>query len=143
MAFLLSILSGEGSRCLFTVTLHGNIQNRKLQLIDCHSHSAMEHIAFGHTYYGTVLGKKAILYNDSPVSTQFLAVLDSQAEGSEHGIDMSESLAMACTPGGLGQSKWREQGTSPYSESLIQVNPAQVCSWITIVPEQQWYIVSS
>ena len=39
---------------------------------------------------------------------------------------MSESLAMACTAGGLGQTKWKEQGNAPPTDTIVQVMPAQV-----------------
>ena len=125
------VLSGDGTE-LFTVTLCGHIQSRKLELLECHTHSSLAHIAFGHTYYGTVLTRKAMLFNNSPVGTEFLAVLDNQAVGSEHGVDMSENLARACTSGGLGQSKWREQGSSPTTESLINITPMQVCIYLAL-----------
>ena len=69
---------------------------------------------------------QVVLCNDSPVSTDFLAVLDSEAGGSEHGVDMSEGLALACSPGGRGQGCWREQGHPPSSEAMIRVTPTQV-----------------
>ena len=71
---------------------------------------------------------QVLLHNNSPVATDFLAVLDSEAGGSEHGVDMSEGLALACTPGGRGQGCWREQGHPPSSEAMIHVTPTQVRS---------------
>ena len=71
---------------------------------------------------------QVLLHNNSPVATDFLAVLDSEAGGSEHGVDMSEGLALACTPGGRGQGCWREQGHPPSSEAMIHVIPTQVRS---------------
>ena len=58
-----SILSSEGTEGeeLFTVTLCGSIQDRRLQLLDCHTPSSMlEHVAFGHTYYGTTITRKVL-----------------------------------------------------------------------------------
>lgn len=120
------VLSAED---LFIVTVTGNIQARRLQLLDTGlgtSGRELHCISFGHAYYGMVVSRKALLFNDSPVTTDYLAVLDGQAEGSEHGVDQREGLALACTTGGLGQSRWREQGHTPPTESLLSVTPPQV-----------------
>lgn len=67
-----------------------------------------------------------ILYNDSPVATGFLCLLDTRAEGSEVGVDGREGVSMAYTEGGPGQGRWREQGDAPPVERLLRVEPAQV-----------------
>ncbi len=120
------------------MTVAGHVQARRLQLLDPTGPSVptldpcpLDRVSFGPAYYGTVLSRKALLFNNSPVATDYLAVLDGQAEGSEHGVDKSEGLALACTAGGLGQSKWREQGYPPSSESLVNVSPAQVSTLVT------------
>lgn len=106
----------------------GNIQHRQLELLDpSDPHSALQRVTFGHTYYDTVLIRKGTLYNNSPVETDFIAVLDSEAVGGTQGVDKSEGLAMACTGGGLGQHRWREQGDAPSGETLINITPMQVC----------------
>ena len=61
------------------------------------------------------------------MATQYMAVLDRGGLGSVAGVDMSEGLAMACTSGGLGQNKWREQGDAPEQETVVSLNPPQVC----------------
>lgn len=71
-----------------------------------------------------------ILYNDSPVATGFLCLLDTSAEGSEVGVDGREGVSMAYTEGGPGQGRWREQGDAPPVERLLRVEPAQVSRWI-------------
>ena len=88
----------------------------------------MPRVSFGNTYYGTTVCRKVLLYNNSPVATQYVAVLDSGGVGSESGVNTSEGLAMACTTGGLGQRQWREQGDSPIADTIISVNPPQVLS---------------
>ena len=85
-------------------------------------------IAFGKTYYGTVLKMKVVLHNKCPASTNYLVLLDENAVGNEKGVDMSEGLAMACNRGGLAQTRWKEQGFSSEIDSLIQVYPSQVCA---------------
>ena len=34
---------------------------------------------------------------------------------------MEGSLALACTPGGLHQNKWKEQASSPTIENIFKV----------------------
>ena len=124
-----SLLSEDSSIELFTVKMCGKIQHRRLELLDPNNdpHSALQCVPFGHTYYGTVLTKQGILYNNSPVVTEFMAVLDSEGVGGMvRGVDRREGLAMACTGGGLGQDQWREQGEAPSGEELITVTPMQV-----------------
>ena len=70
--------------------------------------------------------RQVILYNDSPVATEFLCLLDTGARGSEVGVSEREGVALACTEGGVGQDRWREQGDAPTSEKLLRVDPAQV-----------------
>ena len=70
--------------------------------------------------------RRVLLYNDCPVSTEYLCLLDKTARGSEEGVSEGETMAMACTEGGPGQGKWREQGTAPAAEKLIRIEPAQV-----------------
>ena len=79
-----------------------------------------------------MLTRTGTLYNNSPVETAFIAVLDSEVVGGMQGVDKSEGLAMACTGGGLGQDRWKEQGDAPSGETLINVTPMQVCSYDTI-----------
>ena len=74
--------------------------------------------------------RRVILYNDSPVATGFLCLLDTHAEGSEVGVDGREGVSMAYTEGGPGQGRWREQGDAPPAERLLRVEPAQVSRWI-------------
>ena len=112
---------------LSNVALHWHVQARELQLLEYTSHTTQQcSVAFDPAYYNTVITQKALLYNDSPVATEFLVVLNAGARGSEHGVDMSEGLAMACTEGGLGQTRWKEQGDSLSSEVLFQVRPDKV-----------------
>ena len=35
-------------------------------------------------------------------------------------------VAMACTEGGAGQARWREQGGAPPVQTLLSVEPSQV-----------------
>ncbi len=110
-----------------TLTLCGELVTRQLQLLDTANSNILNKISFSDTYYGTVVSRKALLYNASPVATQYMAVLDRGGLGSVAGVDMSEGLAMACTSGGLGQNKWREQGDAPEQETVVSLNPPQVC----------------
>ena len=78
-----------------------------------------------HTHTPT-LCRRVLLYNDSPVPTGYLCLLDKTAAGSEEGASEGKSLALACTEGGQGQGRWREQGRA---EKLLRVKPAQVSKW--------------
>ncbi len=113
-----------------TVILCGKLVTRRLQLLDLDNSTALNKISFGDTYYDTVVSRKALLFNNSPVATQYVVVLDSNGVGSEAGVDMSEGLAMACTSGGLGQTKWKEQGDAPSQEAVVSLNPSQVSVFI-------------
>lgn len=111
---------------LIIITLQGNLTNRQLQLLDLGSTFNLQRISFGDTYYETVVTRKALLFNNSPVVSHFIVLLDDSVQGNEGGVDMSEGLAMACTSGGLGQTKWKEQGDVPSEESVISIFPSEV-----------------
>ena len=58
------------------------------------------------------------------MSTDYLCLLDKSARGSE--VGGAEGVAMALSEGGVGQGRWREQGTAPPTQSLLSVLPSQV-----------------
>ncbi|CAI8005307.1 hypothetical protein GBAR_LOCUS4137, partial [Geodia barretti] len=76
-----------------------------------------EEIEFSYTL------RQVILFNESPVSTDYLCLLDKRARGSE--VGGTEGVAMALTEGGPGQGRWREQGSTPPHESIVSVLPSQ------------------
>lgn len=123
-----------------TVSLCGELVTRELQLLDQNNSTALNKISFGDTYYDTVVSRNVLLFNNSPVATQYVAVLDSSGVGGEAGVDMSEGLAMACTSGGLGQRKWREQGDAPGQETVLSLNPSQVSAF-KFAQLDAWFIL--
>jgi len=123
---LYSVVPSDGSEAI-PIALSGQLITRQLQLLDPSNQSTeLQIVSFGDTYYGAVVTRKVVLYNSSPVATQYMAVLDSGCAGSEDGVNMSEGLAMACTSGGLGQNQWKEQGCAPSQSTIVAVNPTQV-----------------
>ena len=76
-----SICSEHASAETHAVTVSGVIQSRKLELMDSELSAPLQCVAFGSTYYGTVLTKKVVLYNNSPALTEFIAIFDEKALG--------------------------------------------------------------
>lgn len=73
------ILSEETRAEIHSINVTGSIEVRKLELLDSSTQSAVEHVEFGSTYYGTSIIQRAMLYNNSPASTQFVVLLDTQS----------------------------------------------------------------
>lgn len=131
--FLNRIIADDVKETQYMVLLRGAIIPRQLEMLDpSNSLQSLKRVAFGNTYYGTSVSRKVLLYNNSPVSTQYLAVLNNNVDGSVDGMYVNEGLAMVCSKGGLGQKAWREQGNALPGENLVQVIPMQVCTCMHI-----------
>ena len=116
---------------LFLVKLCGVITTRQLKLLDpSDSSCSLERVVFGDVYYGTTVSRKVLLYNDSPVSTQYLAVLNADAEGAVDGMDANKELAMVWSK---TQDFYKDQGHVQSGETMLQVVPMQVKSHLTVV----------
>ncbi|CAI8019089.1 Cilia- and flagella-associated protein 47 [Geodia barretti] len=105
------------------LTVCGRLESRALRVLDPLSLSSLPSLSFPPTYYDTTTSRQVILFNESPVSTDYLCLLDKRARGS--GVGGAEGVAMALTEGGPGQERWREQGSTPPHESIISVLPSQ------------------
>lgn len=95
--------------------------------MDASNSCSLERVAFGNVYYDTVVSRKVLLFNDSPVSTQYLAVIDSNADGCIDGMNVNEGLAMVCTDSGQHLRACQPQDNALPGETLVQVTPMQVC----------------
>lgn len=103
-----------------TVILRGAITIPQLRLFDASDSSCnLERVAFGDVYYGTVVSRKVVLFNDSPVSTQYLAILNTNAAGAVDGVDANQKLATMWT-------KSHKESNVQSGQSLLQVVPMQV-----------------
>ena len=86
----------------------------------------LERLDFGNVYYDTVVSRNVLLFNNSPVSTQYIAVMNSNAEGSVEGMDVDDGLSVMCYKQGRRQEGCKEQSSALPGESLLQVIPTQV-----------------
>ncbi|XP_075446373.1 cilia- and flagella-associated protein 47 isoform X3 [Ascaphus truei] len=70
--------------------IKGNVVNQVLELLDT-SDKTLKCIQFGSVYFGTSKTQQAIIYNDSPESMNWVAVLEDNALGEEMGTDLKKS----------------------------------------------------
>lgn len=108
----------------FSVILCGAITTPQLRLLDPSDSSySLERVAFGNVYYGTTVSRKVLLCNDSPVSTQYLVVLNTNAEGAVDGLDANLKLA---TVWSKSQKAYKDRTNVQSGETLLQIVPMQV-----------------
>ena len=102
--------------------MHGVVTYRQLEILDpSQSSETLEKVAFGDVYYDTVKSRKVLLFNNCPVSTQYLAVINSDSESKIDGVDVDGGLtATGCSKGG----QCRDFALP--GQSLVQVLPMQV-----------------
>lgn len=105
------------------ILITGDIVVAKLEILDPTNLSPMEALSLDPTYYGTIVNKKVMLYNNSPSSVSYIALMDNQCIGFEQGVDMRGNISLACTSGGLYQNLWKEQGSSPATDKMLRVLP--------------------
>ena len=121
---LLFRITTDDAMTSFSVTLRGEITIPQLRLLDpSDSSCCLERVAFGDVYYGTAVCRKVLLFNDSPVSTQYLAVLNTNAEGAVDGMDANQKLA---TIWSKSRKVCMDQSNVQSGETLLQVVPMQV-----------------
>lgn len=65
------------------MTVKGNLVDRALEVLSIHNDAPLDCIHFGSTYYGCDRTECALLYNNSPESVNFVAVLDEDAVAQE------------------------------------------------------------
>ena len=65
------------------ILITGDIVVAKLEILDPTNLSPMEALSLDPTYYGTIVNKKVMLYNNSPSSVSYIALMDNQCIGFE------------------------------------------------------------
>lgn len=122
----LRIVADDGKGTPTQIPLCGVVVTPKLQLMDASNSCSLDRVAFGDVYYDTVVSRRVLLFNNSPVSTQYLAVINSNAEGSVDGMNVNEGLAMVCSNGGQYLKACKPQDNALPGETLVEVIPMQV-----------------
>lgn len=118
-------IATDDDRMTLSIILRGAVTIPRLRLLDASDSScSLERVAFGDVYYGTAMSRKVVLFNDSPVSTQYLAVLNINAEGAVDGMDASQKLAMIWSRSQKTSSK--DQSNAQSAQTILQVAPMQV-----------------
>lgn len=124
----LRITVDDVEETLSLIPLSGVIISPQLELLDPSNSSCnLDKVAFGNVYYNTTVSRSVLLFNNSPVSSRYLAVIDSNAEGTVDGLNVNEGLAMVCTDGGHHLKPCSPQDSAIPGETLVQVIPMQVC----------------
>ena len=123
---LFRVISDNGQETPTQVPLCGVVVLPQLQLIDASNSCSLDRVAFGNVYYDTVMSRRVLLFNNSPVSTQYLAVINSNADGSVDGMNVNEGLAMVCTNGSQHLKACKPQHNALPGETLVEVIPMQV-----------------
>ncbi|PVD28193.1 hypothetical protein C0Q70_10779 [Pomacea canaliculata] len=104
------------------LTIHGNVCNPLIEILSLKDEQPIKCISFGNTYYGTDCTECALLFNNSPATLSFVAMIDESAPGQEMGIDMTST-----TTGALAE----EDG---YNSRHGSINA--LTSLITTIPNQ-------
>ena len=97
------------------------IVKRTLEILDpCDMKLRLNKLSFKNVYYGSVVSQQIILFNNSPVSSDYISILD---DSMSECVNMSESLAVGYTKSRICGDKQR----SPDLNSLFDVSPKKVC----------------
>lgn len=65
------------------LTIHGNVCNPLIEILSLKDEKPIKCISFGNTYYGTDCTECALLFNNSPATLSFVAMIDESAPGQE------------------------------------------------------------
>lgn len=71
-------------------------------------------------YYGSVITKKLILFNNSPIASDYMINIDKKMSEC---VNKSKSLAMALTNCG---AKKKDQDSTPGLDSIFKISPQKV-----------------
>ena len=96
------------------------IVERKLEVLDLQEKEHIKRLCFDHVYYGSVITKKLILSNESPIASDFIIVID---EKMSECINKSKSLAMAFT---RSDSTEINEEKAPSLDSIFEISPNKV-----------------
>lgn len=114
------------------IPLSALVVTRKLEMLDLSNAScSLERVDFGNVYYGTTVRRDVLLFNNSPVSTHYLAMINSDVDESVDGININVGLEeIVCSKHGQNQ---QEQSRALPGETLMQVTPVQVLYYCIIL----------
>ena len=76
-----------------SVHIKCTIVKRTLQILNAQG-IEVKQLSFENVYYGSIVSKKLVLYNNSPIATDFVISID---EKLSECVNMSKGLAMAVT----------------------------------------------
>ncbi|XP_071134806.1 cilia- and flagella-associated protein 47-like isoform X3 [Mytilus edulis] len=104
------------------LTIKGRLVDRALEVLSVDTGAPVDCVQFGSTYYGCDRTQCALLYNNSPESVNFVAVLDEDAVAQEMGIDLTKSTTDALANTGNGD---KSKGGTNVLTSLVTAIPNQ------------------
>lgn len=104
---------------------------RVLQVLDPHDlEMHVKKVSLNPVYYGGVVSKKLLLYNNSPISSDFTIIMDKEMSEC---VNMNKSLALTFTKHELKRTNEEE---APCLDVLFEVSPNKVSC-----VKNKWYTV--
>lgn len=98
-----------------------SIVERTLDILDVQEpEKQINQLPFNHVYYGSVVTKKIVLFNNSPIPSDFVISID---EEMSECVNKGRNLAMALM---RCESINPEQETTPCLDSIFKVHPQKV-----------------
>lgn len=98
-----------------------SIVERRLEILDPHdSEKHINKLSFNRVYYGSMVTGKVILFNNSPVASDFIVTID---EKMSECVDKSKNLAIALTK---FDSINENQAIAPCLDSVFKASPQKV-----------------
>ena len=109
----------------FIIDVRCTLVKRALEFLDPSDIKLqLDRISFGSMYYGSVASRKVILFNNSPMVSDYISVFDDKLSGY---VNVNECLAMA------EQYTMNEQGTQFDLDLLVDISPNRVSAKIFVV----------
>ena len=97
------------------------IIERALEVLDIQEpEKQINQLSFNQVYYGSVVTKKVVLFNNSPIASDFVINVD---EKMSECVNKSQNLALALTKFDFNKD---EQETAPCLESIFKIHPQNV-----------------
>lgn len=113
-------VNGSREDTTLSVNVRCKIIERKLEVVDLQEKEQIKRLCFDHVYYGSVITKKLILSNNSPIASDFIIVID---EKMSECINKSKSLALTFTK---CDSTERDEENAPSLDSIFEISPNKV-----------------
>lgn len=126
-------MNGSREDTTLSVSVRCTIVERKLEVLDLQEKEQIKRLCFDHVYYGSVVTKKLILSNNSPIASDFIIIID---EKMSECINKSKSLAMTFTK---ADSTERDPEKAPCLDSIFEIFPNKVCYIIILQRLQKRY----